>query len=171
MAMKARMIDCGYSALYDAFCVMKNESVFNIFNSESGKVEEFKPVNAEHYSQAQCAIVIERVFSRLYRYLQFKSTTGERIKRHINVDMGYKYLDSESLAENGNSLYYYDGDEGKKYLRYLNRIGKYTDWDLESFGLAPDEIAVFKKFKSLLAEKTRSYIEGLEWNLCPKCGV
>lgn len=35
------MIDAGYNALYDAFCVMKNESVFNIFNSDSNEIEAF----------------------------------------------------------------------------------------------------------------------------------
>ena len=41
--------------------------------------------------------MIERVFSRLYKYLKFKSTTFETFQRHFNVDMGYKYLDPESI--------------------------------------------------------------------------
>lgn len=51
--------------------------------------------------------MIERVFSRLYRYLRFKSTTGETFKKHINVDMGYKYLDSDTI---GVAAYYRDND-------------------------------------------------------------
>ena len=43
------MIDCGYDALYDAFCVMKNEHVFNIFN-KTGQVEEFKESELNNYS-------------------------------------------------------------------------------------------------------------------------
>lgn len=35
---KAKMIDCGYEALYDAFCVIKNEKLFNIFNSKTNVI-------------------------------------------------------------------------------------------------------------------------------------
>jgi hypothetical protein len=48
--------------------VIKAEKLFNICKS-SGGIEEFNAQHAEDYSQAQCAIVIERVFSRLYKYL------------------------------------------------------------------------------------------------------
>ena len=63
------MVQAGCDALEDAFSVIKNEHLFNIFNSESKWVEEFDPDRAENYSQSQCAIVIERIFSRLYKYL------------------------------------------------------------------------------------------------------
>ena len=64
-----KMIGVGMNALEDAFSVLRNGHVFNIFNSDSNEIEEFNPDNAEHYSQSQCAIVIERVFSELYKYL------------------------------------------------------------------------------------------------------
>ena len=64
-----KMIGAGMNALEDAFSVLRNGHVFNIFNSDSNEIEEFNPDNAEHYSQSQCAIVIERVFSELYKYL------------------------------------------------------------------------------------------------------
>ena len=66
---KEKMLEAGCKALEDAFSVMKAKNVFNIFNSDFNKIEAFNPANAEHYSQAQCAIVIERVFSELYKYL------------------------------------------------------------------------------------------------------
>lgn len=64
-----KMIGAGMNALEDAFSVMRNEGLFNVFNSSTSQVEEFNPDNADHYSQSQCAIAIERVFSRLYKYL------------------------------------------------------------------------------------------------------
>lgn len=63
------MIGRGFDALEDAFNVVRRKGVFNIFNSDSGEIEEFNPTRAHVYSQAQCAIVIERVFSELYKYL------------------------------------------------------------------------------------------------------
>ena len=66
---KADMLENGVDTLEDAFSVLIANKVFNIFNSDSNEIEEFNPDNAEHYSQAQCAIVIERVFSELYKYL------------------------------------------------------------------------------------------------------
>ena len=75
-------------------------------------MEEFDPVKAGQYSQSQCAIVIERVFSRIYKYLQFKSTTSETFQRHINIDSGYKYLTTNSLKKSDHSLkYYYDPED------------------------------------------------------------
>ena len=64
-----KMLDSGVKALEDAFSVMRNEGLFNVFNSSTSQVEEFDENNADNYSQAQCAIAIERVFSRLYKYL------------------------------------------------------------------------------------------------------
>ena len=68
-SIRDKMIGAGMNALEDAFSVLRNGHVFNIFNSESNEIEEFNQDNADHYSQAQCAIVIERVFSELYKYL------------------------------------------------------------------------------------------------------
>ena len=47
-----KMIGAGMNALEDAFSVLRNRHVFNIFNSESNEIEEFDPDNADHYSQA-----------------------------------------------------------------------------------------------------------------------
>ena len=133
------MMERGFMALIDAFSVVKNEHLFNVFNNgeyepetvicdatsdvvcETGSeseivcgynepcVEEFSKTNAMCYSQAQCAIAIERVFSRIYKYLQFKSTTSETFQRHINIDSGYKYLTTDSLKNSDHELkYYYD---------------------------------------------------------------
>lgn len=93
----------------------------------------FRPSESRNYSQAQCAIVIERIFSRLYKYLQFKSTTGEIFQRHINIDTGYKYLTSDSIlnSENDASHVYYsekDVNDGiPDYLRYLSRLEDYAN--------------------------------------------
>ena len=106
------MLISGCEALEDAFSVIRNEKLFNIFNSDSNEVEEFNPKNIEHYSESQCAIVIERIFSRLYKYLQFKSTTSETFQRHINIDSGYKYLTTNSLKKSDHDLkYYYDPED------------------------------------------------------------
>ena len=91
------MVEAGFKALVDAFAVVKNEHLFNVYNSNTKQVEEFDPAKAGQYSQSQCAIALERVFSRIYKYLQFKSTTGETFQRHINIDSGYKYLTTKSL--------------------------------------------------------------------------
>lgn len=152
------MMESGFKALIDAFAVVKNEHLFNVFNDgkyEPGTVicdatsdlvceasseivcgrnepgvEEFSKTRARCYSQAQCAIVIERIFSRIYKYLQFKSTTSETFQRHINIDSGYKYLTTDSLKNSDHELnYYYDPTDEqsttehpepiKPYLRYL----------------------------------------------------
>ena len=65
----ALMIEYGCKALDDAFAVILEKKLFNIFNSTTNEIEEFDPENVKSYSQAQCAIVIERVFSGLYKYL------------------------------------------------------------------------------------------------------
>ena len=104
-----RMMERGFKALLDAFAVVQNEHLFNVFNSNDDVVEEFNETNAKHYSQSQCAIALERVFSRIYKYLQFKSTTSETFQRHINIDSGYKYLTTDSLKNSDHELkYYYD---------------------------------------------------------------
>lgn len=66
---KEKMLEAGCRALEDAFSVLKAKNVFNIFNSGFNKIEGFNIDNADQYSQSQCAIVIERVFSELYKYL------------------------------------------------------------------------------------------------------
>lgn len=121
------MIEQGIYALDDAFSAIKAKGLFNIFNSRDRKIEEFNESNARFYSQAQCAIVIERVFSGLYRYLQFKSTVGEKSLRHINIDNGYKYLSPETVlkSENPNSKSYYSNDDQVPYLRYLAKVEQY----------------------------------------------
>jgi hypothetical protein len=104
-----KMMESGFKALLDAFAVVQNEHLFNVFNSQSKSVEEFDPTKAGQYSQSQCAIAIERIFSRIYKYLQFKSTTSETFQRHINIDSGYKYLTTDSLKNSDHELnYYYD---------------------------------------------------------------
>ena len=54
LSKKAKMIDFGYAALYDAFCVLRNEHVFNIFNSDANvnAIELFNLSHANYYSQA-----------------------------------------------------------------------------------------------------------------------
>ena len=187
LARMARMVDCGYDALYDAFCVLRNEHVFNIYNSNgNGCIEEFNPNNANYYSQAQCAIVIERVFSRLYKYLKFKSTTFETFQRHFNVDMGYKYLDPESIlnSEANRDFYYHDSD-AVKYIRYLDKLKTYTGDESDSdevknakeeylkntIGLSNSEVEVLKNFVRILSLQVRRYIlnDSQDWNLCPFC--
>ena len=172
LALMARMIDCGYDALWDAFCVMKKEGIFNIFNSRENKIEEFKISKADCYSQAQCAIVIERVFSRLYRYLKFKSTTFETFQRHFNVDMGYKYLDPDSILNSdvNKGVYYHDSDV-VKYIRYLDKLDSYSNSELGNIGLTSAEKTVLSHFKEILSKQIRGYIlDGVfDWNLCPIC--
>ena len=108
------MVDRGYLALADAFEVIKHKHVLNIYNPNTKLVEEFNKSNVNHYSDSQAAIVIEKVFSELYNYLHFKSTTFDVIQSHINIDNGYKYLTNDSLRGNENphsSLYYDDSSE------------------------------------------------------------
>lgn len=127
------MLNAGCDALEDAFSVMKDKHVFNIFNSSTNIIEEFDPDHAQHYSQAQCAIVIERVFSELYKYLQFKSTTGEQFQRHINIDSGYKYLATDTIrnSENPNSNVYYSENDGIPYMRYLGKLAEYSNGSVD----------------------------------------
>ena len=66
---KRLMLEKGCETLIDAFSIIKSEHLFNIYNSNLNRVEEFTETNAKYYSQGQCAIVIERIFSRLYKYL------------------------------------------------------------------------------------------------------
>ena len=123
-----RMLDAGFNALEDAFNVLLNEKMFNIYNSTSDSIEEFNPSCSDNYSQAECAIVIERIFSRIYTYLQFKSTTTETFPRHVNIDTGYKYLTTSTILKSDNKAgrkpYFNDIDEGDDipYFRYLLKI-------------------------------------------------
>jgi hypothetical protein len=139
------MLERGFQTLIDAFSVVKNERLFNVYCVEQSTgqivcdaggdvihdegeskilcntsnlaegIEELELDNLSCYPQSQCAIALERVFSRIYKYLQFKSTTSETFQRHINIDSGYKYLTSESLkASNHNLNIYYDfANDGK----------------------------------------------------------
>lgn len=110
------MVLRGCQALQDAFCAINDCHLTNVFNSSTGKIEEFDAESARDYSQQQCAIAIERVFSGLYKYLHFKSTTGEVIPKRVNIDSGYKYLSTSSLRtsmnpvsrQEGNGIYYDD---------------------------------------------------------------
>ena len=173
---KTRMIKRGWEALYDAFCVLRNEHVFNIYNSDANvnPIELFNPANANSYSQSQCAIVIERVFSRLYKYLQFKSTITEKIPRHINIDSGYKYLTAETICnsdnEKGRDPYYNDGEDGDKvsYLRYLSKLGQYLKNHESDNFFTPSERTVLGHFITIISRKELEATR-LKWDLCPLC--
>ena len=163
-----KMVENGFNALHDAFEVIKSERDFNIFNSETQQVEEFNPDNAGNYSQGQCAIVIERVFSRLYKYLQFKSTPWEKFQRHLNIDSGYKYLSTQSILESANpeSGVYYSEDDVVPYLRYALKLDEYLDDGSDV--LSSDEKNVLRQFRDVLSTKVEPWIEEQsKWNLCP----
>ena len=162
------MVGAGFDALEDAFSVIKNEHIFNIFNSSKNEIEEFNPSNADSYSQGQCAIVIERVFSRLYKYLQFKSTTGEMFRQHINMDSGYKYLSTDSLLKSDNpTTAYYSPDDEVDYLRYLAKVSEYVNGENPpNIGLTSSEETVLQKFCGILGKKAESWIYR-NWDLCP----
>lgn len=161
------ILERGCQALADAFSVIRNEKLFNIFDSDTNQIEEFQPVNRKNYSQAQCAIVIERIFSRLYRYLNFKSTTGEVIQKHVNIDSGYKYLTTDSLngSENEESHVYYSPDDEVPHLRYLAKLNTYLDSGM----LTADERRVLGQFIEVLKTTPPDWLEKA-WNLCPLCG-
>ena len=163
-----KMMESGFKALVDAFAVIQNECLFNVYNSNANKVEEFDPAKANEYSQSQCAIALERVFSRIYKYLQFKSTTGETFQRHINIDSGYKYLTTESLKKSDHQLEYYfdDSDEGKKYLRYLKKLQYYLTSSAPGIGLTQNEKAVLGQFCEILSKETLGWLNK-KWDLCP----
>ena len=155
----------------DAFSVMMNENLFNIYyqDSETSQVEPFQEEHRGGYSQGQCAIVIERIFSRLYKYLQFKSTTKETFQRHINIDSGYKYLTTDSLLDSDHSIgvYYSDNDEKKPikdYLRYLTKLSTYENSPL----LSAPENEVLKRFLAILSNTAHKWLSS-KWNLCPLC--
>ena len=166
------MVEAGFKALVDAFAVVQNEHLFNVYNSNTQTVEEFDAKNAKNYSQSQCAIALERVFSRIYKYLQFKSTTGETFQRHINIDSGYKYLTTESLKKSDHELgiyYDFDSDEAegidKHYLRYLNKLNSYLS-SSANIGLTPDEKAILGQFCEILSKEALGWL-GKKWDLCP----
>ena len=136
-------------------------------------MEEFNPAFARNYSQSQCAIALERVFSRIYKYLQFKSTTGETFQRHINIDSGYKYLTTESLKNSDHKLdIYYDFGEDesrhieKHYLRYLKKLNYYLGRSAPDIGLTVHEKAVLGQFCEILSKKTLDWLDE-KWDLCP----
>lgn len=171
---KNKMVKSGFKTLVDAFAVVQNEHLFNVFNSNDNVVEEFNETNAKYYSQSQCAIALERVFSRIYKYLQFKSTTSETFQRHINIDSGYKYLTTESLKNSDHGLkYYYDPDDEKKlhiksYLRYLKKLNEYVNSTSSDsgIGLTAAEKAILKEFCDILSKQTLDWLDK-KWDLCP----
>jgi hypothetical protein len=168
-----KMVQAGFKALVDAFSVVQNEHLFNVYNSATCVVEEFDASKAKNYSQSQCAIALERVFSRIYKYLQFKSTTGERFQRHINIDSGYKYLTTESLKNSDHKLdIYYDFGEDesrhieKHYLRYLKKLNYYLGKSAPDIGLTLHEKAILGQFCEILSKKTLDWLDE-KWDLCP----
>lgn len=171
-----KMVQAGFKALVDAFSVVQNEHLFNVYNSATCVVEEFDASKAKNYSQSQCAIALERVFSRIYKYLQFKSTTGETFQRHINIDSGYKYLTTESLKDSDHKLdIYYDFDEDKSrhiekhYLRYLKKLNYYLgnlDETPPDIGLTDHERAILQQFCEILSKETLDWLDE-KWDLCP----
>ena len=168
-----KMMKSGFKALIDAFSVVQNEHLFNVFNSKSKSIEEFAPANVSQYSQSQCAIAIERVFSGIYKYLQFKSTTSETFQRHINIDSGYKYLTTDSFKKSDHELkyYYYPEDESagiKPYLKYLKKLNEYVNSSASGsgIGLTTDEKAVLGEFCNVLSKETLDWLDK-EWDLCP----
>lgn len=162
------MLEQACRALEDAFTAIDNWHLLNIFNQETKEVEVFEPENRKNYSQAQCAIVIERIFSGLYKYLSFKSTTGEAIQRHVNIDSGYKYLDSESIigSDNPNSQVYFKDDDDVPYLRYLTKLKSYLR-PAQSL-LTPNQYDVLQEFIEVLSKRNEDWLE-TQWNLCPVC--
>lgn len=172
------MVEGGRKALLDAFAVIRERHVFNIFNSKTNSIENFDESNIEYYSQSQCAIVIERVFSWIYRYLQFKSTTGEAFQKHINIDNGYKYFKTESLLESDNkdsSVYYddrksddEDEDEYGYKPKYLSYLKKLIDDYLkpEQSVLDSDEKEVLNNAVSVLKKSAPNWVTD-DWDLCP----
>ena len=172
--LKKKMIDRGYAALVDAFSVVKNEKLLNIFNSSTNLIEEFIPSRAQHYSQSQCAIVIERIFSRIYKYLQFKSTTDEVFQRHVNVDCGFKYLTTETIQNSNNKVsgctpYYDDNSPGEKYLMYLNKLVQYikgSTWSQSNSILTQAEDKVLGEFVEVLKNGSSDWLSS-NWDLCP----
>ena len=172
---KNKMLESGFKTLVDAFSVVQNEHLFNVFNSNINEVEEFNETNARYYSQSQCAIALERVFSRIYKYLQFKSTTSETFQRHINIDNGYKYLTIDTLkkSDHGLDIYYdleKDSEENveKHYLRYLQKLKEYANSTPSDsgIGLTPSEKAILKEFCDILSKQTLDWLDE-KWDLCP----
>jgi hypothetical protein len=166
------MLERGFKTLVDAFAVVQNEHLFNVFNSNGNVVEKFNEDNAKYYSQSQCAIALEREFSRIYKYLQFKSTTSETFQRHINIDSGYKYLTTDSLKNSDHELkYYYDEESDantKKYLRYLKKLNEYVNSTSSDsgIGLNAAEKAILKEFCDILSKQTLDWLDK-KWDLCP----
>lgn len=142
---KEKMVRRGCLALQDAFSVMRHKHSFNICNSTTGQVEEFNPEHLEEYSDSQAALVIERLFSELYDYLHFKTTSDDVIQSHVNFDNGYKYLTDESLSQSENPITHLYCDRGSRtpYLPYVSRLLKYIadsrDSSSELHGVLDDQ--------------------------------
>ena len=96
--------------------------------------------------------------------MQFKQTKDGKLLRHFNIDSGYKYLNIDSLKHSDRELtiYYDPNDEGKGYLRYLNKLNQY----LESPILDEHEHAILGEFCSVLSRQALDWLDG-KWNLCP----
>lgn len=149
---------------------MNDKKVFRIVNSANNNViEDFQEANLANYSQAQCAIVIERVFSELYKYLQFKSTTSEMFQRHININSGYKYLTTESLlgSDNDASDVYYSDSDAVGYLRYLAKLSEYANGTV-NIGLTDNEKKLLGQFISIVEKEPVEWLDK-NWDLCPLC--
>lgn len=117
------------------------------------------------------------MFSRIYRYLQFKSTTGEKFQRHINIDTGYKYLTSSTILNSdvasGRRPYYNDIGEGDSvpYFRYLLKLQECLDDD--HIGLTESEREILGKFIATIKVKAPGWMSldserfASRWSLCP----
>lgn len=131
--------------------------------------------------------MIERIFSELYNYLHFKSTTNDVIQNHINIDNGYKYLTNDSLRGNENpvSNLYYDDSDGQNdhpYLSYVARLYDYIsgsrDGKSSLHGVLDnqDEVKVLEHaIEVVLSRPERQYFDEQgsslypKFDLCPFC--
>lgn len=111
----------------------------------------------------------------LYKYLQFKSTTGETFRRHINIDSGYKYLTTDTIRNSENpvsDVYYSDEDPtSPNYMRYLAKLEQYSNSSSSTFrdiGLDESERKLLGYFIDILKEKPVSWLKE-NWDLCPLC--
>ena len=157
------MLERGCKTILDAFKVVRAEKMFNVYNSRTQKVEEFKSANANDYSQGQCALAIERIFARIYEYLQFKATTTESMEKHINFDVGFKYLTTDSILDSDNGIVsYYDPMAGG-HSYYIDKVASYLG---SSDVLDDDEKEVLEKVVGMLRKLPQDHLDK-KWNLCP----
>lgn len=120
------MLRRGCETLADALAVVGLEQDLMVWNSSANRAEVFQEENSASYSQAQCAVAIERVFLRIYQYLHFRSTTKWDVPARVSLDSGYKYLTTETLMRNDNGgQVYFDPSDEVSYLRYLGKLGEF----------------------------------------------